>query len=181
MINALFLADSLATWLEQGITNVDWWDLHNGVSLGNNAASLNGMATYGDYGILSDGRCLERICPAPADTPYPTYYALQMLAAMLRPGSRLLAASSSTQEMAVHATRQPDGRIALLLVNKEGHQDLVAISLQDATTGSSGTITTYAPADNTPITTGREGLGTQFTLSVPAYSLTTIVLAPSSS
>jgi hypothetical protein len=181
MINALFLADSLAIWLEQGITNVDWWDLHNGVSLGNNAASLTGKATYGDYGVLSDGRCIEGICPPPADTPYPTYYALRMLAAMLRPGSRLLAASSSTQEMAVHATRQPDGTIALLLVNKDGHQHGVAISLQDATSDSSGTISTYAPTDNTPITTSREGLGTQFTLKVPAYSLTTIVLAPPSS
>ena len=75
LVNALFIADDYATWLEQGAANVDIWTLHNGVSYGNTSGSLYGSATYGDYGIFATGDSPE---PA-ADTPFPSYYGIQML------------------------------------------------------------------------------------------------------
>jgi alpha-L-arabinofuranosidase len=35
IVNALFLADDYMDWLQDGVTNVDWWDLHNGAYPGN--------------------------------------------------------------------------------------------------------------------------------------------------
>src|SRR5581483_5678967 len=56
LVNALYLADDYMAWLENGVANVDWWNLHNGPSTGNNnSSSLYGNAQYGDYGILSSG------------------------------------------------------------------------------------------------------------------------------
>jgi hypothetical protein len=180
IINALFLADSFATWLEQGITTVDWWDLHNGVTLGtNNAASLTGTATYGDYGILSTGMCVQGVCPPSRDTPFPTYYALQLLSEVLRPGSQLLAASSTSEKVGAHATRQADGRVAILLVNKDSLHQSIALSLHVPIPASTAIISTYAPGDRAPSTTTRTGFGSHFTLTLPGYSLTTIAFASS--
>lgn len=47
LVNALYLADDYMTWLENGVANVDWWNLHNGPSAGNNSFSLYGNTQYG--------------------------------------------------------------------------------------------------------------------------------------
>ena len=49
---ALFGADMYMTWLENGVTNVDWWNEHNGAGT---ISTVNGVTDYGDQGILSNG------------------------------------------------------------------------------------------------------------------------------
>ena len=91
LVNALFIADDYATWLEQGAANVDIWTLHNGTIGGNTSGALYGSATYGDYGILSSGESPE---PA-ADTPFPSYYGVQMLSYLGGAGDQFVSVSSS--------------------------------------------------------------------------------------
>ncbi len=49
---ALFGADEYLTWLENGATNVDWWNEHNGAGT---ISTVNGVTDYGDQGIFSNG------------------------------------------------------------------------------------------------------------------------------
>jgi len=104
LVNALFLDDNYMTWLEHGVTNVDWFQLHNSPMTGaniNTSPSLYGTATYGDYGILSYGQSPE---PA-ADTPFPPYYGLQMLTNLGRPAGRVIIGDRYD-----HRTRRQAGR-----------------------------------------------------------------------
>ncbi len=58
VVNALYLEQDYLTWLENGVSNADWWQIHNGiVTSGDNGAGLAGTADYDDYGVLSDGSC----------------------------------------------------------------------------------------------------------------------------
>jgi hypothetical protein len=48
---ALFTADMYMTWLENGATNVDYWNEHNGAGT---ISTVNGATDYGDQGMLSN-------------------------------------------------------------------------------------------------------------------------------
>jgi hypothetical protein len=175
LVNGMFMADTMLTWVENGATSVDMWDLHNGSSFNNNSASLYGSATYGDYGILSNGTASE---PA-ANTPQPTYYGVQMLTNLGKPGDTLVAASSSSNLLTAHAVRQSSGNLALLLINKDRTNTTTAnISLAGYTPGATGTVYTYGQASAAITSATVTGLGASFSLAVAPYSLTTVVLTP---
>ena len=129
------------TWLENGVANVDWWDLHNGAMSGdNNSGSLYGSASYGDYGLLSNATGGE---PA-ADTPFAPYYGLQMLTRLGKPGDQMVSASSSQSLLSVHAVKQAGGKLALLLINKNPSNSVaVSISVSGFTPAAASTVYTY--------------------------------------
>src|SRR5207248_5849300 len=99
LVNGLFLADDYMTWLANGVSNVDVWALHDGVSMGQDPSwqlqRLYGITTYGDYGVLSTSSSAPGITESAAETPFPAYFALQMLTHLGRPGDQLIAASSN--------------------------------------------------------------------------------------
>jgi hypothetical protein len=178
LVNGLFLADDYMTWLEQGVANVDWWDLHNGVMTGdNNSSSLYGTADYGDYGLLSSGES-----PEPAtDTPFPPYYGLQMLSYLGKPGDTLVTTSSSQSLIAAHAVKQANGDLALLLINKSPSSAYnVTVSLSGYTPAASATSYAYGKSSSAITSSTASGIGGSFTVSAPSYSLTTLVMTPSS-
>jgi hypothetical protein len=124
VVNALYLEQDYVTWLENGVANVDWWQVHNGiVTSGDNGPSLFGPASYGDYGVLSDGSCGTsagtRVCEPPADTPFPAYDGLRMLSGFARPGDVLVAAASSQSLLQAFAVRTPDGGLRVMTVNDD--------------------------------------------------------------
>ena len=179
LVNALFLADDYTTWLENGVANVDWWTLHNGAVGGtNNSASLYGNTQYGDYGLLSDGSCTSAtsgICEPPADTPFPTYYGLQMLKYLGRAGDKMVSSSSNQSLIAVHAVKQADGRLAVLLINKDPNNSYtVSLALNGYTARSSARVYSYGE-NSTSITSTRSSSSS---VTIAPYSLTTVVLAP---
>ena len=177
LVNALFAADTMLTWVEDGAANVDLWDLHNGSSYGNASSSLYGSATYGDYGILSNATSGE---PA-ADTPFPTYYGLQMLTLLGRAGDTLVSSASGTPLLATHAALQADGNLAVMLVNKSPTATITAnVALSGFAPGSTGTVSTYGAAGGGIATTGITGLASSFSVATAPYSLTTIVFKPGS-
>ncbi len=175
LVNGLFAADDYMTWLEKGVANVDWWDLHNGVYTGdNNSSSLYGSLNYGDYGLLSAGQSPE---PA-ADTPFAPYYGLQMLTHLGKAGDKMVSATSSQSLVAVHAVKQANGNLALLLINKDPNNTCTAsISISGFTPASTSTVYSYGKT-STAITSASGTAGTSFTRSLPPYSLTTIVMTP---
>ena len=124
IVNALYLEQDYLTWLESGVSNVDWWQVHNGiVTSGDNQASLYGSADYGDYGVLSDASCGTtpagtQVCEPPADTPFPAYYGLELLSRFIQPGDTLVAVSSSQSLVQAFAVRTPAG-LRVLAVNDD--------------------------------------------------------------
>lgn len=143
VVNALFLANDVATWLEQGVKSVSWWDLHNGpVTNGNNAAALVGSTTFGDYGVLSAG-----VAPEPAaNTPFPSYYGLTLMGKLLAHQGKLLATSSTNGLVLAHAAQSP-GRLAILVVNSSPTATAhVHVPLPPAGDGATMTIDTYGAA-----------------------------------
>ncbi len=178
IVNAMFAADTLLTWVENGVANVDVWDLHNGSVGGNVSSSLYGSATYGDYGILSAGNSGE---PA-ADTPFPTYYGIGMLSILGRPGDRLIGAISTSSLLSAHAALQADGNLALLLINKDpSNATSAAVSVSGYIPAASGTAYRYGAAGGAISSATLTGLGSSFTVATAPYSLTTVLLTPAMS
>ena len=178
IVNAMFVADTMLSWAENGAANVSVWDLHNGAVSGNASSSLFGSATYGDYGILSNATSGE---PA-ADTPFPTYYGMQMVSLVGKAGDTLVSASSSNSLLTTHAARQANGSLAVMFINKDPKNTISAsVSLSGFTSTGTATAYSYTPTSSVVTSSAFSAQGTSFSIAVSPYSLTTIVLAGTSS
>jgi len=176
IVNAMFMADNMLTWLENGATSVDVWDLHNISTAGNTSSSLYGTSTFGDYGILSNHSSGE---PA-ADTTFPTYYGIQMLTNVGKAGDTLVTAASSNPLLTAHAALQANGSLALLLINKDpANVTTATVSIAGFTPQGGGTVFTYGESSTAITSSAITVAGNSFTLAASPYSLTTILLAPS--
>ncbi len=185
LVNALYLADNYMTWLENGVANVDWWDLHNGAVGGtNDSSSLYGSAQYGDYGVLSNASCTSTtsgICEPAANTPFPPYYGLQMLSYLGRAGDTMVSSSSNQTLVAAHAVKQANGSLAVLLINKDPATSYtVSFSLNGYTASGGGTLYTYGQNSNaiTSVAIDPVAPGVVPSVTVAPYSLTTIIFQP---
>ncbi|GCF10467.1 cellulose binding domain-containing protein [Dictyobacter arantiisoli] len=180
VVNALYLADDYATWLENGVANVDWWTLHNNAVAGNTSSSLYGNAQYGDYGILSNGTCTTStsgICEPAANTPFPAYYGLQMLNYLGTTGDTMVSSSSNQSLVAVHAIKQANGKLAVMLINKDPNNSYtVSLGLNGYSAAASATVYTYG--ENSSSITSATGSSSSVTLA--PYSLTTVILSAGS-
>jgi hypothetical protein len=178
LVNALFTSDDYMTWLENGVTSVDFWDVHNGPNTGgNNSSSLYGSATYGDYGILSVGSSPE---PA-AETPFASYYGIQMLTHLGKSGDTMVSASSNQSLVAAHAVKNASGNLSLLLINKDPNNAYnVTVNLSGYTPTSSATLYNYGKTSGTIGSSNLSGIGTSFTTTIQPYSLNTVVMTPGS-
>jgi Glycosyl hydrolase family 79, N-terminal domain len=178
LVNALFLADDSSSWLEHGITSVDWWDLHNGINTGaNNSSSLYGAYNYGDYGILSDGTSSGGVSEPAADTPFPSYYGLRMLNYLGKAGDQFVSATSTQSLIAVHAVKQANGNLALLIVNRDPANSYnVGVSVSGYSPNGTASVYSFGKGSTAITSTSAGGYGSSFTQSVAPYSLTTVVL-----
>jgi hypothetical protein len=179
LVDALFLADQLLTWFENGVANVDWWALHNGPFDGNIDPALYGNYDFGDYGILSVGETTPGgAVEPPANTPFPAYFGFQMLSYLGHcEQDALLETTSSNQLVTVHAVRQRDGGISLMVINKDPRvrYDL-KVTLAGAASHGWASVYRYG-MNSASITRSRKQVrGASFAVSVEPYSLTTIKL-----
>ncbi|MCL2449169.1 MAG: hypothetical protein FWD17_09495 [Polyangiaceae bacterium] len=176
LISALFLADSVPTWLESGVTNVDWWDLHEGPGCtGNDDASLYGDYAFGDHGMLSNGDTCGATAEPPADTPFPPYFGLDVLGRVVGHGGTLVQATSSASFVSAHAVEQSDG-LSVLLVNKDPSA-AYAVSLSVAGTGSCehpAQVWSYGEGSAAVTQSVVRPLGGTLTVNVAPYSITAI-------
>jgi hypothetical protein len=179
LVNSLFLADQVMTWLENGVTNVDWWAIHNSPFDGNVDPSLYGKHEFGDYGILSRGMTSANgeVEPA-AETPFPSYYGLQMLSHLGHaPQSQLLSATSSTALVSVHAVKQRDGKVHVLLINKDpARAYTVTVSLDGASSRGMARLFSYGKDDIAIRATWKRVHGSSFAIRVAPYSMMTVQL-----
>jgi hypothetical protein len=197
IVNALYLEQDYLTWLENGVANVDWWQLHNGiVTTGDNgpadnasqdpsAPPLYGEALYGDYGVLSNGSCGStpsyatpadnKVCEPPADTPFPAYYGLEMLSRFIRPGDALLGTTSSQGLVHAYAERGPGRQLRVMLVNDEPSDSYaVNLSVPGYVPRPGSSVLSYGATSSSP-SSSRLGPGP---LVVPPYSVTVVALEP---
>jgi alpha-L-arabinofuranosidase len=175
LVNALFLADQLMLWFENGATNVDWWTLHNSpVTWGNPDPTLYGSYTFGDYGVLSTGFDPE----PPVNTTFPAYYGMQMLSYLGHDAADgILSTTSSNDLVSVHAVRQKNNKVNVLLVNKDPSvQYSVTVSLSGAKAEGMASIYRYGTSSTAIDGSRTQVHGSTFTVSVAPYSLTTVAL-----
>ncbi len=174
---ALYNADTFATALENGVFTVDYWDTRNG--MGTVSTAPDGATDYGDGGMLSSGGCDSSgtVCEPPLNTPFPSYYGLQMLGKYARPGDTLVKAGSDNQLLAVHAARNANGDLSVELVNKDPNNAYTVNLGYSGWSPSADTPTVYTYGDEaTSITTSHQGSAN--TQVVPAYSIVTLTLTP---
>ena len=186
VVNALYETDDYMSWLENGVTNVDWWTLHNNAVAGNTSSSLYGNTQYGDYGVLSNGTCTTStsgICEPAANTPFPAYYGLQMLNYLGKAGDTMISSSSNQKLIATHAVKQANGDLAVLLINKDpSNSYTVSFALNGYTAGLGGMMYTYGENSSSITSAVIDPLppGVPMSVTIAPYSLTTIVLPPGS-
>jgi len=179
LVDALYLADAMMTWFENGVSNVDWWAIHNSPFDGNLDPALYGDYAFGDYGILSVGQTTSGgVAEPPLNTPFPAYFGVRMLSYLGHDAEdSMLQTTSSNPLVAVHAVRHGDGTIGIMLINKDpAVRYQVTVSLADGTAHGWADVHRYGP-DTTAITATRARVrGSSFTIAAEPYSLTTVTL-----
>ena len=166
---ALFSADMYMSWLENGALNVDWWDQHNGPGT---PSIVDGAQDYGDGGMFSSGGNGSGVTEPPLDTPFASYYGVQMLTKLAAPGDQLVSASSGNALVRVHAARRADGSLAVLIDNEDPTNSYTANLTYNGFTPA-GSPTVYTLANNgTSITSATQSSAAAVT--VAPYTLTVV-------
>jgi len=172
--DGLFAADDYVTFMENGVFNVDWWNLHNGTDC-SQVTTVEGAKDYNDYGILSSGASCE---PA-TNTAFPTYYGIAMISKLGSAGDTFVKTSSSNSLLVTHAVHRANGDVDVMLINEDPNNSTTASLSFSGFTASSATPTVYTYLKNgTSISTSTTGSATSQT--VPAYSIVVVQLHPGS-
>jgi hypothetical protein len=89
----------------------------------------------------------------------------------------LLATTSSNELVGIHATRQPDGKINVLLINKDPSATYsVQVALRGVSAHGLARVYRYGIGSTSIARSSKQVRGTSFAISVGPYSLTTIQL-----
>jgi hypothetical protein len=175
---ALFAADAYASLWGAGVSNVDWWNVRNGMGT---VSTVAGQTDYDDSGLFSSGTCSEdgTTCEPAAGTPFAAYHGLQMLDRLADPGDQLVRVTTGDPLVTGHAARRPDGKLAVLLLNKDpDNARTVSISYPGfALAPTRPEVRAYL---NRAAAIGTVHTGTATSQTLPPYSLTTLVLDPKS-
>ncbi|BCM89737.1 endoglucanase D [Abditibacteriota bacterium] len=178
LVNGLFMADALAELAGGDFKTVVWWDLRNGIANGNNSSGLYGTRQFGDYGLLAAGDRSD----TPANTPYPSFYGAKLLSKWGRGGDQVIQTTSNSALLSAHTARFPDGKLALLVVNKDSTNALSArINLSNFSPASSAQVFQYGKpndaANSDLTTTTLSNVSSSFSATFPSYSMTVMVFS----
>ena len=175
--SALFAADTYMSFLQNGVDNVDWWDLHNGAATV--STNADGSTDDGDEGVLSNASCSGSSCEPAADTPLPTYYGLQAVGEFATSGAEMIAAISSNATVTAYAVKQSNGDVNVMLVNHSSSaSEPVSLAYSGFTPSSVTSAEQFSEASQKLTTiSGADASG----LTLPAYSITVLKLAGSGS
>jgi alpha-L-arabinofuranosidase len=145
---SIFVADAYATWLEQGVTSVQYLEMLTKDFLSDSGGLMRGSAFYG----------------------------ISMIDKLIEPGESFVTASSSHNNVRVHAAVQVDGSVAIMVLNLDLTNTAdVTINVDGVSLGSSGTkhlLTGGTSLTSTPAT----DLGSTFAVSLPTRSIATFVI-----
>ncbi len=152
LADGLFAADAFALLAETGVINTDWNELHDGYF-------MNGDSV-----------------------PGPAFYGAQMLHIVaFRPGDQLVTVSSSSPLVAAHAVKRQDGGFGVMVINRDPTTPAeVKVTLTGGSYAAQGSRFDYGPdafkAGTGVVKTAFASGGSNFVVTVPAYTITDIVL-----
>lgn len=174
--NGLFAADAYLTALENGVFTVEWWNTHNGAG---QITTVDGETDYGDMGMLSSGACTGEVCQPAPNTPFHPYYGLKMTSELGTAGDTMVATESSIREVSAHAVHRRDGRLSVLLINKDpGAARTVDLDYTGFTPSSAAPeVSRYARGDS-DITDVTGGDASASRVTVPPYGMIALTLTP---
>jgi hypothetical protein len=98
-VDGLFAADEYITFFENGVSNVDWLELHGGSFLEDN--------NQPDY----------------------AYWGVQSVHLLAEPGDDLLATTTSESDVRIHASKRADGSVAVMVINMNTSARTVDVSI----------------------------------------------------
>jgi hypothetical protein len=166
---ALFAADMYMTWLENGVSNVDWWNEHNGEGT---VSTVDGATDYGDQGIFSNATSYGGTAEPAADTPFAPYYGIEMLTKLGSPGDEMVTSTSGNALVRVHAVRRAGGSLDVLIDNEDPASSYTVNLTYNGFTPS-GSPTVYTLGNNaTSITSAAQSSASSVT--VAPYTLTVV-------
>lgn len=150
---ALFAADAMARLLQTGAYTVVWSPIH---ALSSSFLDNNNQ-------------------------PQPAYYGIKLFHQMAGPGDQLVQASSQMDTLGVYATKRRDGGLGLLLLNRDLIRSVtVTVSVTGYNFATKGTRYDYGKlnidAGKTITEAPIENLGASFSVEVPRYGITSIVI-----
>ena len=100
-----------------------------------------------------------------------------MLSKLGGPGDTMVSSSSNQSLVGVHAVKQANGNLAVMLINKDPNNSYtVSLALNGYSAGANATVYTYG--QNSSAITSASGSSSSVTIA--PYSLTTVVLQPGS-
>lgn len=159
----LFAADSYLTWWENGVFNIDWWQLRNGND-GKTGTNDDGTTDYNEAGIVSVG---GNNAP-PVNTPFPTYFGLAMAGRIGDPGDTLVSATSSSPQLVAHAAKTAAGGVNVVLINQD-LQNSTSVSLSGVATNGNVTVEQWQKGATSISSTTQASASS---ITVPPYSIT---------
>ena len=155
-VNALFVADSYATWLGLGVANVDFLE-------------------------MSTDTFLETVA-----TPGGVYYAVQLTRVMAGAGDQLVSAASDTAGLRAHAAVQQSGKIGVLLLNDNRTSSLtVNVSIPNVSLAGSATqiqfgTNNFSGGSNIPAAPPTSNTlsisGNSVSVTLPAYTMSVLTI-----
>jgi len=172
---ALYAADTYMTFLQNGVDNVDWWDLHNGPTSTTSKLS-DGLTDFGDGGVLSSGGCAGSVCEPTANTPFPSYYGLQAVGGFATPGAEMVGTTSSNSAVTSYAVKTATG-LKLMLVNHSA-QASEPVSISYSGFNAASVTSAQQFSDATKKLQQISGVNAS-ALTLPAYSITILKLSGS--
>jgi len=150
-VTMLFDVDCYSTWMDFGVSNVDFQELGSPPAFGN------------------------------PSTPGETYYVLQTLHKMAQPGDTMVNSTSDTSTLRVQATRQQNGYVGLLLLNENmSATQTVNVAISNAPLATTGTQYVFGQANFTasqevpasaPSSNTVSGVGNSFSVAIPPYTM----------
>ena len=180
LVNGLFRADSMAQLMQTEFNGLFWWDLRNGPnSTGvDNSSSLYGWRIYGDYGVVDGFTNL-----------YPVYYTAKLMQNFAQESDTVITAASDYTSLSTYAVRRLDGRVTVLVINKDPANTLQGqVSVAGFAPSPGATAYSYGIPQDTAAQTGIgspdvaqtnfSGAGTNFSYAFPPYSATVLALSP---
>ncbi|HLJ67314.1 MAG TPA: hypothetical protein VKX16_08125 [Chloroflexota bacterium] len=161
LVNALYASVDAMAWAQGGLQSVDWWNLYNGGEVHNHSSSLYGSRSYGDYGVLSSGTVFKRYgwAEPPVGTPFPDYWGLALAGRALQPGSRFVAATTSTSDLVVYSTLLANGHVTAVLLNRSASTAYDATISFNGFTPQSGTATWIGEKNDSSPQSGSVSIG----------------------
>jgi hypothetical protein len=148
-VNDLFVADSYASWLENGITSIQYLEMNKNTFIGDASGLTRGAA----------------------------FYAIKMLNMAEDPGDSAVSSTSDTLTVRVHSYKRADGSVAVMLLNEGTGPATINVSIAGSLLDTSGML--YSSTGTGITTSSVSGLGNRFTVGgMPARTLYTFIIPP---